>query len=81
MALESLDADRTGLAGEVDLADDALTAQFVGTLFHDPHELVAQGAAKTHVAPHDLEVRVADAGQADADDDGLVTRPRLCDVL
>ena len=37
VALEALEADRTGLAGEGDRADDALTAQCVGTLFHDPH--------------------------------------------
>ena len=81
VALESLGTGRTALAGEVDLTDHALPAQLFGALFHDPHELVPERAAKAHVATHDLEVRLADTGQAHADDDSLITRPRLRDVL
>ena len=56
-------AHRALAARGVNLAHDALTRK--GTRFGDANELVADDASKSHIAPRDFKIGVADAGQAD----------------
>ena len=60
-------AFRARAAGRVDFAAHALAAPFVRPLFHHPHELVAERAAKIPVALHQFEIGVANAGLQHAD--------------
>jgi hypothetical protein len=60
----------------VDFSDNPLADKpGICTLLNDAHELMTQNATKPHVAPHDLHVRVADAGQPHLDQ-GLSNRGR-----
>ena len=63
------------VAAAVDLADDAAAGQRTGLSHAD--ELVAEHALESHVAAHELQVRLADAGGEDLDQHLAVPSLRL----
>jgi len=81
MALQALPTDRTALAREVDLANNALAMPFRGPFLDGPHEFVPESSLERHVTARDFEIRATHACQRDPYDDGLVTRSRQSYVL
>lgn len=78
---ESLPAPDAPPAGEVDLADHAFVEpRGLGRPFDDPYELVSGNAREAVVPAPKLQIRIADSGEADADEREAGAEARNRDV-